>query len=184
MNQGLLIVGTAIFLIGYRGSGKTTVGRVLAARLGWDFVDADALLEERAGKTIRDIFATQGESAFRDLESEILGELAKRSRIVVATGGGLVLREQNRATLKQSGFVAWLSADAATLWARIQADSSTAARRPNLSSGGFAEVEQMLAVRLPLYRMCADVEVPVTAMSPEDAANAILAAWESPKSSG
>jgi shikimate kinase len=152
--------------------------------MGWDFVDADALLEERSGKTIREIFATDGELAFRDLESVILGELAKRTRVVVATGGGVVLRDGNRALLRESGFVAFLSADAAALWARIQADATTAARRPNLSIGGLAEVEQLLAARLPLYRMCADIEVPVAAMSPEQAADAILAAWESPKSSG
>ena len=173
-----------IYLIGYRGSGKTTVGRLLAARLGWDFVDADAMLEERTGKTIREIFATEGEIAFRTLESEILGELAKRTRVVIATGGGVVLREKNRELLKQSGFVAWLSADPATLWGRIQADSTTAARRPDLSTGGLAEVEQLLATRLPIYRACADVETPVAAISPEQAADAILAAWESSKSSG
>jgi shikimate kinase len=175
-----------IFLIGYRGSGKTTVGRVLAQRLGWNFVDADALLEERRGKTIREIFAEAGEASFRETESQILRELSARAKTVIATGGGVVLRPENRELIKNRGFVAWLNADAVTLWARVQEDASTAARRPALTVGGLAEVEQLLAVREPLYRECANVEVPVADLSPEQAADAILAEWSShsPKSSG
>jgi shikimate kinase len=175
-----------IFLIGYRGSGKSTVGRLLASRLGWAFVDADAVLEERAGKTIREIFADEGEPDFRALESAILNDLCKRTETVIATGGGVMLRPENRALLRQHGFVAWLTAGAGTLWDRIQSDSSTAARRPALTTGGLAEVEQLLAVREPLYRETADVEVSVDVVSPEQAADAILAAWtsRSQKSSG
>jgi shikimate kinase len=175
-----------LLLIGYRGSGKSTVGRLLAERLGWTFVDADDVLEARAGKSIREIFATEREKAFRDSESAILAELCGQTDRVIATGGGVVLREENRALLRKHGFVAWLTADAATLWARIQADATTAARRPALTTGGLAEVEHLLAIRTPLYRACADVEVPVASVSPEQAANAILAAWDShsPKLSG
>jgi shikimate kinase len=169
-----------IYLVGYRGSGKTTVGKALGAKLGWAFVDADALLEQRAGQTIREIFAAEGEAGFRDREAAILQELSQSSRTVVATGGGVILREENRDCLTRSGFVAWLSADAATLWPRIQGDASTAARRPNLTVGGLAEVEHLLAVREPLYRRVADLEIPVAELSPEQAADAILAAWTSP----
>jgi shikimate kinase len=173
-----------VFLIGYRGSGKTTVGRLLADRLGWDFVDADALLEQRRGKTIREIFAEDGEASFRETESAILAELCSRTNTVIATGGGMILRPENRELLREHGFVAWLNADAATLWARIQADTTTAARRPPLTVGGLAEVEQLLAAREPLYRSCSDLEVPVMSLSPEHAADAILAAWASPKLPG
>src|SRR2546430_46989 len=100
-----------IFLIGYRGSGKSTVGRVLAARLGWDFVDADVVLEERYGHTIRDIFAAEGETGFRNKESTVLADLCTRTKTVIATGGGVVLRHENRVRIKKCGFVAWLSAD-------------------------------------------------------------------------
>jgi shikimate kinase len=179
-------MSSLIFLVGYRGSGKTTVGRILADRLQWSFLDADAVIEERAGKTIRDVFATEGEGAFRDKESELLAELCARTESVIATGGGIVLRDDNRAMLRKHGFVAWLSADPQTLWARIQADPATAERRPNLAGGGIAEVANLLATREPLYQAVADVEVPVAALSPEQAADAILAAWHSrsPKSSG
>jgi len=175
-----------IYLIGYRGSGKTTIGRLLAERLGWAFVDADACLEERYDKSIKEIFAGEEEAGFRDKESAILGELARRTDAVIATGGGVVLRDANRDLLRRTGFVAWLSADAATLWARIRDDPTTAARRPALAGGGPAEVRDLVAVREPLYRACADVEVGVADRSPSEAADAILAAWasHSPKSSG
>lgn len=175
-----------IFLIGYRGSGKSTVGRVLASRLGWAFVDADVVIEERAGKTIREIFAAEGEAGFRNREATVLADLCKRTDTVIATGGGVVLRPENRDLLRGNGFVAWLTASAPTLWNRIQADSITTARRPALTTGGLAEVEQLLADREPLYRETADVEVSVEVVSPEQAADAILAAWtsRSQKSSG
>jgi shikimate kinase len=177
---------TLLFLIGYRGSGKTTVGRLVADRLAWSFVDADTVLEERHGRTIREIFATEGEAGFRDKEAAVLADLCRRTNAVIATGGGIVLREANRELLKRHGLVAWLAADPQTLLARIQADPTTAERRPALAGGGLAEVEQLLAVREPLYRTCADVVIPVGALSPEQAADAILAACPPlcPKSSG
>jgi shikimate kinase len=175
-----------LFLIGYRGSGKTTVGRLVAGRLGWAFVDADSLLEERHGRTIRDVFAAEGEAGFREKEASVLADLCTRTETVIATGGGIVLREENRNLLKQHGVVVWLTADPATLLARIHADPSTAERRPNLAGGGLEEIERLLAVREPLYRACADAVVPVGTLSPEQAADAILAACPRlcPKSCG
>lgn len=175
-----------LFLIGYRGSGKTTVGRLVAGRLGWAFLDADLVLEQRYGQTIREIFAAEGEPGFRDKESTVLADLCLRTNTVIATGGGIVLRDENRALLKCHGFVAWLTADPATLLARIQADPTTAERRPALAGGGSEEIEQLLAVREPLYRAVADVVVAVGALSPEQAADAILAACPNmlPKPSG
>lgn len=146
-----------IFLIGYRGTGKTSVARALAILLGSPWVDADAVLEERAGKSIRQIFADEGEKHFRDLETAVLEALATFAGIV-ATGGGIVLRPANRQLLKQ-GRVIWLTAPADVIWRRIQADATTADRRPNLAQGGMAEIESLLAVREPLYRECADAIV-------------------------
>ncbi|HUR54205.1 MAG TPA: shikimate kinase [Gemmataceae bacterium] len=165
------------FLIGYRGSGKTTVGRALAARLGWDFLDADVSIESLAGKSILDIFKTEGETAFRDRESAVLADLARLTKTVVATGGGVVLRDQNRALLR-AGFVTWLTASPEALAARIAADPTTATRRPNLTAaGGVQEVRALLAVREPYYRDAADFVVDAEQLSPEAAADAILAAW-------
>src|SRR5262245_9654013 len=145
-----------IFLIGYRGTGKSIVARQLAGLLGYDWVDADEVVEERAGKSIADIFATDGEPAFRNLESTVVQELARRRRTVTALGGGAVLRDSNRAAICAAGPVVWLTASVDTILERVASDTSTAARRPQLTTaGGRAEVESLLAIRTPLYRECA-----------------------------
>ena len=149
-------------LIGYRGSGKTTVAQAAALRLAWDWVDADVEIELRAGKSIAAIFADDGEQHFRELESAVLEKLIERKRTVLALGGGMVLREENRQFLKTAsangrGKTVWLKASPETLWERIVADTSTAMRRPNLTTGGgLEEVKSLLAKREPLYRECAD----------------------------
>src|SRR5207253_1713417 len=131
----------------------TTVARLLAEKLGWQWLDADAVLEERAGKTIRQIFADDGETTFRDLESAVLADLAQKDNHVIATGGGVVLRESNRAFLEQ-GTVIWLKAPAEILWQRMQSDSTTRERRPDLGQGGLGEVRELLSDRAPLYAAC------------------------------
>lgn len=165
-----------LFLIGYRGSGKTSVGAAVAARLSRAFIDADAVLEAVAGMTIRDIFATEGEGGFRDRESATLRDLATGEPAVIATGGGVVLREANRDLLRATGFVVWLRASADVLWHRILSDPTTAARRPDLAGGGRAEVEALLAAREPLYAATAHSSVEA-AESPEVVAAAILSLW-------
>src|SRR4051794_20040028 len=105
-----------IVLVGYRGTGKTTVGRLLAASLGWEFADADDLIESAAGKSIAEIFAAEGDPGFRDREAAALRELCRRDRLVVATGGGAILRPANRELLRGAGFVAWLTAEPETVW--------------------------------------------------------------------
>src|SRR5262245_31375942 len=122
-----------LLLIGYRGTGKSTVAHLLAERLGWRSVDSDERIEELAGCSIADIFASQGEGAFRDLESQVVAELAAGDQTVLSLGGGAVLRPENRATLAAAGPMVWLTASPETLWGRIQADPETAARRPNLT---------------------------------------------------
>ncbi|MFO0927779.1 MAG: shikimate kinase [Gemmataceae bacterium] len=163
-----------LFLIGPRGSGKTTVARLLAERLGMGWLDADAVLEERAGTTIREIFAAEGEAGFRQREADLLAELCGLDRQVIATGGGVVLRPENRRRLRESGFVVWLTADVDTLWARIAGDATTAARRPNLTTGGRDEVAHVVATRQPYYRECAHLTVDTTHRSPADIVAAIL----------
>jgi shikimate kinase len=163
------------FLIGPRGCGKTTAARLLAARLGWAWADADGMLEERAGRSIREVFADEGEAGFRDREAVVLGELAQLRRHVIATGGGVVLREANRALLRR-GFVVWLTADVDTLWQRIAADATTAQRRPDLCGGGPAEVAEVVRLREPLYRACADLIVATAGRSPEEVVTEVLTA--------
>jgi shikimate kinase len=163
-----------IFLVGYRATGKSTVARLLAERLGWAWVDADEVLERRHGRTIRQIFAEEGEAGFRDKEAAIVEELCRGERLVVATGGGVVLRAENRQRLRAAGRVVWLTADAQTIWERLQRDPMTRERRPALTVGGRAEVEELLRVREPHYRECAEVTVDTRGRSPEDIVAAIL----------
>jgi shikimate kinase len=148
-----------IHLIGYRGTGKSAVAQLLAARLGWDWVDADVELELRAGKSIAAIFADDGEGAFRDLESAVLAELVRHERRVLATGGGVVLRAENRELLRSGAIVVWLKARPETILRRLSDDWTTVSRRPNLTTGGLEEIRAMLSQRTPLYRECADLEV-------------------------
>lgn len=167
-----------LFLIGYRATGKTTVGRVLAARLGWTFTDVDEYIETVFGGSIAEIFAAEGETGFRDRESTALQALCRRDQCVVATGGGAILRPENRSLLRSAGFVAWLTANPETIWTRLQNDPTTAARRPNLTtSGGLEEVRALLTAREPLYRETADFVADADVPSPEAVAAAILTAW-------
>jgi shikimate kinase len=162
-----------LFLVGNRGTGKTTVAQALAGLLGWPWLDADVLLEERAGRSVRRIFAEDGEKAFRDLESALLVELCGHSQHVIAVGGGVVLRPENRQWLKKSGTVVWLTGDAATLWQRIQADPSTNERRPDLTVGGLAEVEALVQARAPLYAECAGLVVDTVGRSGPEVAKMV-----------
>src|SRR5947209_17745527 len=165
-----------VMLIGYRGTGKSAVARRLAERLGWEALDADAELERRAGRTVRQIFAEDGEPAFRDLEAALLGELCGLREHVLALGGGVILREENRRRLRAPGhLVVWLRADPRTIWRRLQEDPATAERRPDLSVGGLAEIEEMLSLRAPHYAECAHATVETGGRTPQEIADEIAA---------
>lgn len=167
-----------IVLIGYRGSGKTSIGRRLAELLRLDFVDTDVLIVDSAGKTIREIFAAEGEAGFRRLERAAIASVALRDGLVIALGGGAVLNPDNLQALKAGGRakVIWLRAPAEVLHARIQGDAATNATRPNLTAaGGLEEVQRLLFHRKPLYEAAADHEVEVSDLSVEDAANQVVA---------
>jgi shikimate kinase len=173
-----------LFLIGYRGTGKTTVAPLVAARLGWAWGDADQLLEQRHGQTIRDIFTSEGEAGFRVKETAILEELCQGRAQVVALGGGVVLDPGNRQRLRHAGFVAWLTADAPTIWQRLQADATTSQRRPALTVGGLQEIEELLRSREPFYRECADLVIDTTTRSPSEVASNILKAFAAESATG
>jgi shikimate kinase len=165
-----------IALIGYRGTGKTTVAQQLALALGWDWVDADVEVELRAGKSIAAIFADDGEPVFRDLESSILFDLIGRDRTALALGGGVVLRESNRELLRQAGLVVWLQAEPDTIAARMAEDATTQSRRPNLTTaGGLAEIRRLLAERSIHYEACCGLAIATDDKSPADVVAEILA---------
>ena len=164
-----------ITLIGYRGSGKSSLAPALATALGWNWIDADVELEARAGKTIRQIFEQDGEPAFRKLEHDILAELLQRDKLIIAAGGGAIMNPDTRSRMKGAGPVIWLQASLETLATRIFGDATTAERRPNLTAqGGVAEIALLLATREPLYRETASLTVDTTSTSLEDMVYSLL----------
>ncbi|MBA3484925.1 MAG: shikimate kinase [Pirellulales bacterium] len=168
----------SIALIGYRGTGKTTVAQRLAVRLGWDWVDADVEIELRTGKSIVAIFADDGEPAFRDLEATVVADLCRRTETVIALGGGAVSREENQLVIKEGGgAVVWLQASVDSIERRIADDPATSARRPNLTNAPRrTEIERLLALRTPNYRACATLEVDTEGKAPAEIADEIVAA--------
>ncbi|MBX6314857.1 MAG: shikimate kinase [Isosphaeraceae bacterium] len=162
-------------LVGYRGAGKSTIGPIVAERLGLPFLDVDQELEARVGRSIRAIFAEQGEAAFRDYEEATLRALTEQGPSVLATGGGAVLREANRQVLRRFGPVIWLSARPEVLAQRLRADRQ---ERPALTaSGTLAEVAAVLETRLPFYREAADVTIDTTDRSPAEVAEEVVRLW-------
>jgi shikimate kinase len=175
----------SVILIGYRGSGKTTVGRALAKRLSHTFVDTDELIMTRAGKNIKEIFEQHGETHFRDLETQVVTELATRENHVISLGGGAILREQNRSVLStKNATIVYLRAEPEELLRRIRADATTTANRPNLTGlgGGIDEIRSVLASREPIYRQVMTHEVDVTNTSVDDVVQAIAKIMEERKS--
>jgi len=166
------IIGN-IVLIGFMGSGKSTVGRILAMRLGFQFVDTDALVVEACGMEISDLFAQQGEAVFRDYESDVLASLRGKTRRIVATGGGIVTRESNHALLHELGFVAGLTAKEEVIFERVSRNH----KRPLLQTANPREtISKMLALRAPLYAAAADVLIDTSAISHAQVASEIIAA--------
>ncbi|BFR47643.1 shikimate kinase AroL [Nitratidesulfovibrio sp. HK-II] len=144
-----------VYLVGPRASGKTTVGRALAARAGWSFEDTDATVTATAGMTVEQIVAREGWEGFRRRESDALRATLGRDGLVVATGGGMVLAEDNRRMLREGGLVAYLCGSVELLAARLARDP-LAAQRPSLTGRPIAEeVAEVLAARDSLYRECA-----------------------------
>jgi shikimate kinase len=161
-----------LVLVGMMGSGKTTVGRELAARLGWAFRDSDAMIEASTGSTVAELFATGGEDGFRTEESRVLAEaLAGTGPVVVSAAGGTVLAPENRAVLA-AHTVVWLRADPATLAARV----GTGEGRPLLQADPAGTLVGLDAVRRPLYEEVADVVVDVDALDPATVVDRVLAA--------
>lgn len=152
-----------IVLIGYRGTGKSTVGKVLAGRLERTVVSTDAEIVRRAGQTIPEIVAKHGWDHFRDLESAVCQELAARDGLVIDTGGGAILRSQNVDSLKKSGKLFWLTASVEAIAARIGGDT----QRPSLTGtkSFVEEIQEVLAERTPKYQAAADHIVPTDGRS-------------------
>ena len=164
------LAGRSLYLVGMMGSGKTSTGRPLAERLGYGFVDADAVIEQAAGCSIPDIFDRDGEAGFRSLESQVLSAISQRHSLVVATGGGVVTQPENWGML-HSGIVIWLDVVPDQLLQRLNADSTV---RPLLQTADpEAALNALLNERRPLYAE-ADLTVMINDETPEAVADGIL----------
>lgn len=164
--------GLNIYLVGMMGTGKSAVARPLAAALGYRSIDADAVLEQAAGRTIPEIFASDGEAAFRGLETAVLGQICSWHSLVVATGGGVVTQPTNWGHMRQ-GVVVWLDAPPELLLERLRGDST---ERPLLQTADpEARLALLLADRQPLYAQ-ADLHIVQDGRSPEQVAVQILEA--------
>ncbi|WP_198245681.1 shikimate kinase AroK [methane-oxidizing endosymbiont of Gigantopelta aegis] len=160
-----------IYLIGLMGAGKTTMGKKLAQALQWPFYDSDRVIEETTGVSIPMIFEYEGEEGFRDREQEIISYLTGLDQIVMATGGGAILRPENRQKLQQNGFVVYLECSIERILQRTRRDT----QRPLLQTENPRQrLEQLLQEREPLYRECADFSVDTGIMQSKAALKAIL----------
>ena len=161
-----------VVLIGYRGTGKSTVGKIVAARLGRPIVSTDKEIVRRAGSSIPEIVAAHGWDYFRDLESAVCQELAAQDNLVIDTGGGAILRQQNVDVFKRNGRLIWLTATVDTIAARIGGDT----QRPSLTGtkSHVEEIRDVLSERTPKYQSAADLTVATDGRSIDELARTIL----------
>jgi shikimate kinase len=164
-----------IVLIGYRAVGKTTVGAQVAHRLGRPLIDFDAILEQEAGESIPNLVSREGWPEFRRREKAVVQRYASQEGLVLATGGGVILDQENTARLKATGKLIWLKASSATIKARLSCDAQQTATRPGLTAKGtLGEIDEVLASREPLYQEAATVSLAVDTESAAEVAQRIV----------
>jgi shikimate kinase len=164
-----------LYLVGYRCTGKTSVGRLLAEAMAWTFVDMDHELVTEAGMPIEEMVDSLGWKSFREREGKLLQRLSQATEQVISTGGGVVTVPENIATMHGSGKVVWLHASPGTIAARMEADSSTVGQRPPLhGNNSVVEIEEVLAERLPLYEEAMHLQVETDDLSQEEVTEGIL----------
>lgn len=160
-----------LVLVGFMGTGKSTIGRQVARKLGFQFLDMDHVIVEREGAPVAQLFAERGEQAFRDLESAALRSLGHLNRVVVSTGGGAVVREENRTVLRELGFVVGLTASEEVIYERVSRNQ----KRPLLQTEDpRATIRALLAARAGAYRAAAQVEVDTSALTPAQVVERIV----------
>jgi len=164
-----------IVLVGYRCSGKTTVGKALAEKLGRVFVDTDEVIQQDAGSTIEEMVSKKGWECFREIEKRVIQEVSGMDLLVIATGGGALMDQENVRNLKENGWIVWLKADAHVLHKRMKRDEKRGKTRPSLTGAdSLQEIEQVLAGRLPFYEGAGDFTVEADRLSIPQAAALIM----------
>ncbi|MFH1490830.1 MAG: shikimate kinase [Pseudomonadota bacterium] len=164
-----------IVLIGFRCTGKTSVGQALAGMLKRPFLDTDDLIERRTGQSIDSMIAGYGWDHFRGIEREVVGEVSKKDHLIVATGGGVVLDESNVIRLKRNGLVVWLKGSADVLKERMEQHQKRGKSRPSLTgTAPQDEIEEVLRIRAPLYERAGEITVDVDSLSVKDIAAKIM----------
>lgn len=159
-----------IVLVGFMGTGKTTVGKLLATQLNWSYVDTDEVIEQKTGMDISTIFKQQGEPFFRDIESEVIREIMLKSQQVISTGGGIVMREQNITAIKSNGIMVCLTATPDAIIERTKSDT----KRPLLQvDNPKKRIQELLSKRVPYYTQ-ADITLDTSQVSPEEIVTQIL----------
>ncbi len=166
-----------IVLVGYRCCGKTSVGRILAKKLGRFFMDTDEMIEEQTGKRIDAIIQGRGWPHFRKMERAMIRELTRRDNLVIATGGGVVMDEKNVNDLKGNGWLVWLQGRAEVLRGRMSLEQRRGNTRPSLTGPPpEEEIEEVLKERMPFYQKAADLMVDTSVLSPGEVAECITKA--------
>jgi shikimate kinase len=165
-----------IILTGYRATGKSSIGKILADRLGFAFIDTDLAIEKRQGETIAEMVGRGGWDLFRRKEEDLLVELARSKNKVIASGGGSVMHENAWAKLRKNALAVCLTADVKTICLRLAADSDTEDQRPALTEmGTMNEIAMVLSQRLPLYEKSSDLTINTEGKTPEEVAETIIA---------
>jgi shikimate kinase len=164
-----------IVLIGYRCSGKTAIGRTLARELGMGFVDTDLLIEENAGESIENIISTKSWDHFRNLERDLIENISVKDHQVIATGGGVVVNQENVKALKRDGWVVWLDARPDILKERMDKEQKSGNIRPSLTGADpLTEIQEVMNARRRLYQEAGDFMVDTTGLSEPEAAALIM----------
>ena len=164
-----------LILIGYRGSGKSAVGRRLADRLKMKFLDTDDLIEERQGVPINDIVKSHGWGHFRKLEATIIKEISNGDHLIIAPGGGAVLDTDNVRALRKNGIIIWLKADRETLLERMNEDPGTNRQRPTLTGKGTSkEIKEVMSLREPIYQQVSEIQIDTSTLDVEAVVENIL----------
>ena len=164
-----------IVLIGYRCSGKTSTGKLLAEKLGRPFIDTDDLIINKTGATIDKTVSNYGWQHFRDVEKSVIKEVSSAENLVIATGGGIIINEENIRNLKDNGFIVWLYTDTDTIKKRLNEDKTSAENRPSLTGDDpIDEINKVLEERKSFYRSASDMTVDTTQLDISEVADKII----------